>query len=179
MTSTETMTKSNYYLRALAVLVGLALAMSSLAEQARPAKAAFPGANGKVAFESNRDGTGEIYSMDPDGSKQTNLTKNPANDYESAVSPDGKKIVFASRRDGNAEIYKMNAKDGSSQKRLTRNAAFEGDPAFSPNGKKILFESYRDGNYEVYIMNAKDGSKQKNLTNNAANDALPDWGVSP
>ena len=40
--------------------------------------------NGKIAFESNRDGNFEIYSMNPDGSRQTPLTTTPAVD----VSPD-------------------------------------------------------------------------------------------
>lgn len=42
--------------------------------------AASPGANGKIAFDSQRDGNPEIYVMNADGSGQTNLTNNPAND---------------------------------------------------------------------------------------------------
>ena len=42
--------------------------------------AAFPGANGKIAFLSGRDGNGEIYVMNADGSGQTNLTRNAADD---------------------------------------------------------------------------------------------------
>jgi hypothetical protein len=33
--------------------------------------------NGKIAFESQRDGNAEIYVMNPDGSGETNLTNNP------------------------------------------------------------------------------------------------------
>jgi len=40
--------------------------------------------NGKIAFESNRDGNFDIYSMNPDGSGPNRLTTNPAVD----VSPD-------------------------------------------------------------------------------------------
>ena len=32
------------------------------------ANAAFPGANGKIAFSDTRDGNSEIYSINPDGS---------------------------------------------------------------------------------------------------------------
>jgi hypothetical protein len=45
-----------------------------------PGRAAFPGANGKIAFQSDRDGaTYEIYKMNADGSGQTRLTNNTAN----------------------------------------------------------------------------------------------------
>ena len=46
-------------------------ALVALAEQARPAEAAFPGANGKIAFASYRDGNSEIYKMNADSSNQT------------------------------------------------------------------------------------------------------------
>ncbi len=116
MTRTETTKTNPYFLRALVVLVALAAAVNTLGQEAGAAKAAFPGTNGKILFQSNRDGNEEIYSMNPDGSDQTNLTKNPANDLDPAVSPDGAKIAFASTRDGdNAEVYRMNALDGSSQ----------------------------------------------------------------
>ncbi len=56
--------------------------------------------------------------MDADGSNQSNLTNNPAEDTWTAWSPYGKNIAFSSDRDGNDEIYVMDA-DGSNQTRLT------------------------------------------------------------
>ena len=50
---------------------------------------AYPGGNGRIAFESSRDGNLEIYSMNPDGSGQTNLTNDPAEDTDPVWSPDG------------------------------------------------------------------------------------------
>jgi TolB protein len=35
-----------------------------------------------IAFESGRDGNAEIYVMNPDGSNQTNVTRNPAQDVD-------------------------------------------------------------------------------------------------
>jgi Tol biopolymer transport system component len=61
----------------------------------------------------------EILVMNADGSRQRNLTRNPASDGDPVWSPDGKKILFVSKRDGHGEVYVMNA-DGSGQRNLTR-----------------------------------------------------------
>ena len=53
-----------------------------------------PAAGNRIAFESVRDGNGEIYVMDADGSNQTRLTNNPADDWLPAWSPDGSRIAF-------------------------------------------------------------------------------------
>ena len=137
-----------------------------------PAPAPTP-ANKKIVFQSMRDGNWEIYTMNPDGSNQTRLTNNPAEDGYPAWSPDGTKIAFTSNRDGNHEIYIMNA-DGSNQVRLTNEPGLDADPSWSPDGTKIAFASSRDGNSEVYIMNV-DGSNQTRLTNNPATDFSTAW----
>src|SRR6266480_6113284 len=68
--------------------------------------------------------------MNVDGSGQTNLTHNPAEEYYPAWSPTGVQIAFVSDRDGNFEIYGMKP-DGSLQTRLTSNPAFDADPAWA------------------------------------------------
>ena len=54
------------------------------------AHATFPGANGKIAFERS----GDIWTMNADGSGQVNLTNTSAPELDPAWSPDGSKIVF-------------------------------------------------------------------------------------
>ncbi len=137
------------------------------------AYATFPGANGKIAFTSNRDGNNEIYVMNNDGSNIIRLTNNSASDTRPVWSPDGTKIVFQSDRDGNIEIYYMNS-DGSAQIRLTNNVATDNLPTWSHDGNRIGFVSNRDGNNEIYLMNA-DGSAQTNLTIAASDDSFPNW----
>ena len=75
-----------------------------------------------IVFVSWRDGNGEVYAMDADGSGPRNLTQNPAKDVRPAWSPDGRRIAFVSRRDGNSEVYVMDA-DGSGKRNLTRDRA--------------------------------------------------------
>src|SRR4051794_4803243 len=73
------------------------------------AHASFPGQNGKIAFTRGDD----VWTMNPDGTGQVNLTNDPAFDGEPAWSPDSTRIAFTSTRDGSAAIYTMLA-DGTS-----------------------------------------------------------------
>ena len=126
-----------------------------------------------IVFVSWRDGNGEVYAMDADGSGPRNLTQHPAKDVRPAWSPDGRRIAFVSRRDGNSEVYVMNA-DGSGKRNLTRDRANDDYPTWSPDGRKIAFLRGRlrgprrpactgAYGYHLYVMNA-DGSGLRRLT---------------
>ena len=143
-----------------------------------------------IVFVSWRDGNGEVYAMNADGSEPRNLTQNPAKDVRPAWSPDGRRIAFVSRRDGNSEVYVMNA-DGSGKRNLTRDRASDDDPTWSPDGRRIAFLRGRPQSrrgrlhvapapanclglrrcvfrfflYDLYVMNA-DGSGLRRLTRN-------------
>ena len=67
---------------AAGVLAAVGMLMLTILVVDEPAGAAFPGENGKIAFESNRDGNAEIYTMNPNGQGIDRLTNNPAFDFE-------------------------------------------------------------------------------------------------
>jgi hypothetical protein len=76
-------------IRVLALLAAAALAVGLLALVAtvEPAEAAFPGQNGKIAFESTfrpGDSSTEIYVMNADGTAPTRLTNNQTADVAPA-----------------------------------------------------------------------------------------------
>jgi dipeptidyl aminopeptidase/acylaminoacyl peptidase len=94
--------------------------------------AATPTGEGRIAFDSDRDGNAEIYLMNADGTEATRLTDNPAGDAFPSWSPDATQIAFSSYRDGNRELYVMNA-DGSGQTNLTNNPADDEYASWSPS----------------------------------------------
>ena len=157
------------------MLVMLLLASALVAIAAGPAHAAFPGADGLIVFQSDRDGRSEIYTMEYlAGTSQTRLTNNAGGSSQPSWSADGNKIVFSSGRDGNAEIYVMDA-NGANQTRLTnRPAQSDTAPTFSPDGTKIAFVSSSGGTSDIWVMGA-DGSNPVDVTNDPADDFAPSW----
>src|SRR5215213_2065386 len=157
----------------LAAALMLAVIFLVLVAHIESAEAAFPGANGKIVFQSERTtGTGvdnptgdfEIFTMNPDGTGVTQLTHNTAFDAQPAFSDDGSTIVFTSERDGNKEIYVMNS-NGTDEGRMTNNTTPDYNPTISPNGITIAYQSVRNGNYEIIVQA---GIFEGNFTNNSA-----------
>lgn len=77
----------------------------------------YPAANGLIAVSSGSSVQGgqlDIFTLQPDGSGMTNLTRSPAADTYPVWSPDGSQIAFLSdrRSAGIYDIYVMNA-DGT------------------------------------------------------------------
>src|SRR5215207_4080713 len=78
---------------ATAVAVTCAVALSALSQKAG---ATFPGKNGRIVYTDWDAGKDyEIYTINPDGSGNIQLTHNNTDDIDHVYSPDGKKIVYA------------------------------------------------------------------------------------
>ena len=99
----------------------------------------------KILFTSAAwDGNYEIYSMNPDGSEQVNLTQHRANDVGAVWSPTGEQILFVSDRGGNRvvtdrDLYLMDP-DGSNVRSVFKREAGRQDPTWSPDGERIAYE---------------------------------------
>jgi Tol biopolymer transport system component len=111
----------------------------------------------KIAFSSNRSGSGEIWICDYDGSGPVPLTSFGKGQAGSPRwSPDSQWLSFDSDIEGQFEIYRMDVRGGKPQ-RLTWHPARDAVPSWSRDGQWIYFGSNRDGTYQVWKMPASGG----------------------
>lgn len=163
-----------------AAAVVIAIALSPGAE------GAFPGENGRIAFE--RDD--EIYTMNSEGLDLVNLTNNGAGveafDGQPAWSADGTMIAFTGSRDtsGETDIFIMGA-DGSNVVNVTNTPmASERSPAFSPDGQTIVFSGDRDApagdaavfprSFDIYTLDLGTGTVTR-LTSDLDDNGSPSF----
>jgi Tol biopolymer transport system component len=188
----------------LLALTALVLASFFLVVGTRPAHAAFPGANGKITFDrytssfqidsaASRDGKqaprhvsqrlplaqeDQVFTINPDGSGEANISNNSNLNEYGNWSADGAKIAFDDWTDYNSQVWSMNG-DGGGQTDLSNNLDSLGETAaWSPDGTKIAY-SYQNlstGDNEIWVMNA-DGSDQHLLIPPASglSDLNPNW----
>jgi dipeptidyl aminopeptidase/acylaminoacyl peptidase len=129
------------------VVVCVLAVVAAVGWGAGPAVAAFPGTNGKIAFQ-GYDGAGAIFVIDPEpGAAAEQLVDANLGDPP-AWSPDGSKIAFG-HNDG--KIYVVDAQPGAQPVPLVEHPA--GHPAWSPDGTRIAFE--RSG--DIYVVSALGG----------------------
>lgn len=132
---------------------------TELTEKKRPDKNILSGLEGKIIFQSDRDGNWEIYRLKADGEKVINLTDNPADDEYPVYSPGGKQIAFKSNRTGEWQVYLMDS-DGKRQRPVTKGDFNNYDPAWMPEGKKIAFTSDRGQGEKIYLINIASGEEE-------------------
>jgi TolB protein len=133
---------------------------------------AFPGANGLIAFSSNRTGVYQIYTMRPDGSHVRQLTHFSSGGAEAPNwSSDGRKIVFDTDFDGPNAIYVMSGTGQHMHKIVEPGKAFGFAvlPAWSPTGRVIAFCAGSDGPADIWTVHP-DGTHLRNLTKTPDDD---------
>ena len=125
----------------------------------------------RIAFESTRSGSPEVWVCDRDGRRPVQLTSfvdvNAGTPY---WSPDGRWIAFDARPDGNGDIYVISA-DGGSPRRLTTEGSQEMIPSWSRDGKWIYFSSDRTGIFQVWKAPAA-GGEAVQVTKKGGNGAF-------
>lgn len=129
----------------------------------------------RVAFESYRSGSSNLWLIYRDGSAPTEITqlaRTDAYNVHPTWSPNGEFIAFASDRDGDMQIWLVRAEGGEARKLTTEGRNW--DPAWSPDGSLIAFISDRSGNADIWVM-APDGSYQRPWRETPEPEADPAW----
>jgi Tol biopolymer transport system component len=135
------------------------------------ATAAYPGTNGRIAFEQG----GNIYSIRPDGSDRRQLTTD-ASSHSPRWSPDGRLLAF--NRAG--DIWVMRA-DGSAAHRITSGAASDINSSWSPDGGRLVFSRTTDGTLagrSLYVVSAAGGSGHRLTTASDGCAVEPTWSAT-
>lgn len=168
------------------LLAGMIATCVLVGAWSEPAKAAFPGSNGRIAFEGSRvfevspEGNTteapEIITVSPDGTSMKQLTQ-ASGSSDPDFSPDGTKIAYSgspSTVEKYEDIYVM-ARSGKGKKALTNtDDRNELGPAWSPDGTKIAF--LRDQpQTDLWVMNADNGSGQTQITDDPAVENGLSW----
>ena len=172
------------------VLAGVLASGVAMTAGPGPAKAAFPGKNGRIAFTSNRttednpNGYVQIFTMKPDGSglKQITHYDNPASYVIDgpSYSANGRRIAYAlgsipAPGETESHLYTIPARGGApKQITISPDLVLE-SPSWSPDGKWIAFDaSSPEGGINVYIIPARGGVPEQ-LTHTKNYAETPAW----
>lgn len=93
---------------------------------------------GKIVYSSTANGNPDLWTMEPDGSNQKQLTVDlGSNAFGLSVSPDGRYVVFVSTRAGSPQVWRIDI-DGGNPKQLTGGGQGR-NPFISPDGKWVFY----------------------------------------
>lgn len=129
-----------------------------------------------IAFESNRDGSFAIYTIELEGGTLRKLTPGEAESTQPSWSPDGKRIVFGMKQGAEADLFLVNP-DGSDRIRLVDAPGSQFLPSFSPDGQWIVFGVQHESRREVYYVGVvrADGYGYRVLTDSTMSSTSPRW----
>jgi lysophospholipase L1-like esterase len=110
---------------------------NSLKEAWRPTIAP----DGTIYFIANPEGDFDIYQLQQKAEQPTLFIRSDADEWDPAVSPDGRWIAFASKRAGSWDIYISPTNDPSKVHRISDLPGEEWDPSWHPSGDVLVFAS--------------------------------------
>jgi Tol biopolymer transport system component len=111
----------------------------------------------RIAFESDRSGSTNIWMADADGGRATQLTTFAEYAGSPHWSPDSRTIVFDAREAGNPDIHVVDVAGGVAR-RLTHEPSEDIVPCFSRDGRSVYFSSDRGARREIWRMPAEGGA---------------------
>jgi Tol biopolymer transport system component len=116
--------------------------------------------NRRIAFQSDRLGTPNIWVEAADGTHPIQLTNFKQAAGTSRWSPDGQRIVFDSNEKGSYDLWVV-ASEGGLPRQLTHDPADETLGTWSSDGRWIYFGSNRTGRNELWKIPANGGTEMQ------------------
>jgi len=142
-----------------------------------------------IAFQSNRDGNMEIYTLDLTTRYERRITHHPARDELPTFGPNGKRLAFNSTRNDSSDrpeaekmrdIYSCDP-EGNNLTRFTDTTDDDWYPRFHPKKEQLVFVSTRDDIREIqfsqqwsdlYLLDLNRGELER-LTNDKYQTGCP------
>ncbi|HEV2884293.1 MAG TPA: protein kinase [Pyrinomonadaceae bacterium] len=122
--------------------------------------------DGKIFYTAPSGEQSDIWTINPDGSGNKQLTTDVYTESLGSVSPDSRFVVFSSNRSGNFNLWRMDLQSGA-QIQLTEGAEVDSQPSITPDGQWVVFRSFRQGTATVWKVPLAGGAPEQ-VTNKAS-----------
>jgi hypothetical protein len=152
---------------ALAALLAVPAAWGACAPA--PARAAYPGQDGRILYQVRSTASkGVLYLRSPGGGPLQGVHAAPGA-RDATFSPQGRRIAFAAAGD----LWIMEA-DGADRRRLTATPGPEGEPTWSPAGDQLAYAAGRGGRRQLFRVSAAGGTPAP-VAARPSDDHSPAW----
>src|SRR5919202_6803068 len=141
-------------MKLLMVIATAAAALAVAGSAATPARATYPGANGRLAFGMNVGGNVDVYTVLPNGRDLRRLTDDRGFDACAAYAPDGKRIAYCSGAAGGpVQVWTMK-QNGTDKQQVTHMSGPAIFPDFSTDGSSLVFTAKPAGSptRDIYLI---------------------------
>lgn len=177
--------------RARIGMLFVALALAAQAFAAPQVRAAYPGANGRIAYQiEDDDGPSHVWWANPDLSDAQQLTFGDYDTFDPAWSADGQSLVFSTLQNATEpppfpgfrlDIATLDVVTGE-QRLFDTGGIVNEQPSFSPDGSRILFvgcfaacDPSSDIEPGLYTVRASDGGDLQQVTGLPNGIDYPQW----